>query len=100
MVCLSKEMDGLGIKDIASFNMFLLLNWKWRFITDGWALWKGILEHRYLSPLYNLVMTILCNDGDGGRKNDSILWQDIIALGFDKEKSLHKFFGNIIDTFG
>lgn len=40
------------------------------------------------------------NDGDGGHKNDSIWWMDIITLGFDKEKSLDQFVGNIIGTLG
>ena len=54
----------------------------------------------YSSSLSNLALTVLCNDGAGGLKNNYIWWRDIIALGFDKEKSLDQFVGNIIGTLG
>lgn len=52
----------------------------------------------YSSSLSNLSLTVLCNDRDGGLKNNSIWWRDIIALGFDNEKSLDQFVDNIIGT--
>ncbi|KAI5411930.1 hypothetical protein KIW84_056849 [Lathyrus oleraceus] len=75
-----------------------MLKWKWRFITDEVALWKGILEHMYSSPSSSLALVVMSNDGVGGRKYDYIWWRHIISLGYDKEKSSDLFVGNILGT--
>lgn len=97
-VCLPKEKRGLRIKDITYFNKSLMLKWKWRFITDEVALWKGILEHMYSAPSSSLALAVMSNDGVGGRKYDYIWWRHIISLGYDKEKSSDLFVGNILGT--
>lgn len=42
-VCLSREVGGLGVKDLDIFNLSLLGKWKWRFLVDKEAYWYRII---------------------------------------------------------
>jgi hypothetical protein len=42
-VCRSKEEGGLGVKDLAWFNLALLAKWRWRLLVDHGSLWKMVL---------------------------------------------------------
>ena len=46
-VCLPKEKEGLGIKDINTFNLALLAKWKWNLFQQQGALWARVLESKY-----------------------------------------------------
>ena len=39
-VCMSKEVGGLGVKDINSFNLSLLGKWKWNLFQQPEELWR------------------------------------------------------------
>ena len=47
MACESRELGGLGVKDIRLFNYALLEKWIWRLKTDKSVLWKEILDSKY-----------------------------------------------------
>ncbi|KAK2447294.1 hypothetical protein QL285_006665 [Trifolium repens] len=46
-VCRSKEEGGLGVKDLAWFNLALLAKWRWRLLVDHGSLWKMVLGAKY-----------------------------------------------------
>lgn len=37
----------LALKNLELFNIALLAKWKWCFLVDGDASWRGILVHKY-----------------------------------------------------
>lgn len=45
-VCMPKKEGDLGIKNLERFNCSLLAKWKWLFLVDENASWRGILTHR------------------------------------------------------
>lgn len=91
-----KEKGGLWIKDIASFNKYLLLKWKSRFITAKFVILKGIVDHRYSSS--SLALAVTRYDGAGDQKSNSIWWRDISSLSYDKVISF--FFYNLSCPLG
>lgn len=93
-----KEKGGLWIKDIASFNKYLLLKWKWRFITAKIVILKGIVEHRYSSS--SLALEVMRYDGAGGQNSNSIWWRDISSLSYDKVISSYFFVDNLSFPLG
>ena len=46
-VCVSREMGGLGIKDIKILNNALLIKWKWLMFHQSDQLWSRILVSKY-----------------------------------------------------
>ena len=46
-MCNPIEVGGLGIKNIAKFNLALLAKWKWRIGLDEVGVWKDIVQSRY-----------------------------------------------------
>jgi len=46
-VCMRKEVGGLGVKDINSFNLSLLWKWKWSLFQHQGELWARVLESKY-----------------------------------------------------
>ncbi|KAG4954205.1 hypothetical protein JHK87_039799 [Glycine soja] len=46
-VCVSREMGGLGIKDIKVLNNALLIKWKWLMFHQSDQLWSRILVSKY-----------------------------------------------------
>ena len=46
-VCLPKENEGLGIKDIPTFDLALLAKWKWNLFQHQGELWARVLESKY-----------------------------------------------------
>lgn len=51
-VLLSKDREGLGIRNLRLQNGSLLKKWLWRYTEEGNALWKEVIEAKYgeLSP--------------------------------------------------
>ena len=47
IICKTKEVGGLGIRDIQNFNTALLVKWKWRLGTEDNGLWKQVIESKY-----------------------------------------------------
>lgn len=46
-MCMRKEVGGLGVKDINSFNLSLLWKWKWNLFQHQGELWARVLESKY-----------------------------------------------------
>lgn len=52
-VCKSRDKSGLGVKNLALFNLSLLAKWRWRLLTDKDALWCKVLKAKYREALCN-----------------------------------------------
>jgi hypothetical protein len=70
-------LGGLGIKNLALFNLSLLCKWKWRCLNDDEATWHVLLKFRYGSFAENF----LCGEGKERLKKSSIWWRDLWSLG-------------------
>ena len=46
-VCLPRELGGLGIQNLASFNQALLGKWLWRFGHEATHLWQRVIAMKY-----------------------------------------------------
>lgn len=47
IVCRSKELGGLGVKNLGLFNVALLLKWAWRILDRCDGLWSQVLASKY-----------------------------------------------------
>ncbi|XP_058786284.1 uncharacterized protein LOC131660936 [Vicia villosa] len=72
-VCKAKEEGGLGIRDIETMNISLLMKWKWRILTEENTVWKDILKYRYHTPEVKMFV----NDDNVMNKKDSLWWRDL-----------------------
>lgn len=55
-VCKYKEAGGLGIRDINSMNVSLLMKWKWQILMEENAVWFNLLRFRYSNPELKMFM--------------------------------------------
>ena len=46
-VCLPRELGGLGIRNLASFNQALLGKWLWRYSPETIHLWQRVIAMKY-----------------------------------------------------
>jgi hypothetical protein len=76
-VSLPKFKGGLGVKNLALFNLALLSKWKWRCLDERNALWTELLNFRY----GHLPTKILGGTSPQTRTKESIWWKDILGLG-------------------
>ncbi|KAI5432802.1 hypothetical protein KIW84_020202 [Lathyrus oleraceus] len=93
-----REKGGMEIKDITMFNKSLLFKWKWIFLSENKALWKGIVEHRY--SLSSLPLKVFCNDEAVDFKTGSKWWRDLSSLCFDKVSCSDPFVDNLSCSLG
>ena len=47
IVCLDKEIGGLGVRRIREFNIHVLGKWWWRMLVKKESLWYKVLAARY-----------------------------------------------------
>ncbi|PNX71762.1 cysteine-rich receptor-like protein kinase, partial [Trifolium pratense] len=80
-ICLPKEEGGLGIKNLELFNVALLSKWKWRFLTEGEAVWSELLRFRYGHLPSSLLTRVLSVNGN----KESIWWKDVIGTAREGE---------------
>lgn len=64
-VCSSKEVGGLGVKDLRLFNRALLGKWRWRLLREKSSLWYRILSAKYNGSVH---------------ANDSLWWRDLCSM--------------------
>jgi hypothetical protein len=43
-----KRKETCGIKDLNTFNLSLLVKWRWRLLVDKEAQWIGVLRAKYM----------------------------------------------------
>jgi hypothetical protein len=43
-----KRKETCGIKDLNTFNLSLLVKWRWRLLVDKEAQWIGVLRAKYI----------------------------------------------------
>lgn len=46
-ICKSKSAEGLGVRDLESFNLTLLGKWWWRYLCEGEKLWVRVIDSLY-----------------------------------------------------
>lgn len=46
-VCLPKDKEGLGVKNIELFNISLFMKWEWRTMNDRSSIWSSLIGFRY-----------------------------------------------------
>lgn len=46
-VCKNKNIGGLGIRDLGSFNIVLIRKWMWRLINEPNSIWVTVLKSKY-----------------------------------------------------
>jgi len=49
IICKSKSVGGLRVKDLRCFNLVFLGKWKWRLQKEGEGVWRDILGSKYES---------------------------------------------------
>jgi hypothetical protein len=59
------------------FNIALLSKWKWRFLTDGEAIWSDLLRFRY----GHLPSAVLRDEPILQGTKASTWWKDVIGIG-------------------
>jgi hypothetical protein len=67
-VCNSKEIGGLGVRDLRVFNIALLGKWWWRIRNEKESLWYKVLEQKYGNSL------------EERNKCRSSWWRDLIPI--------------------
>jgi hypothetical protein len=82
-ICLPRGKGGLGVKTLELFNLALLSKLKWRFLSEGEAMWADLLRF-----IYGHIPSILMGSASftSGAK-DSLWWKDVIGSGrgFEEE---------------
>lgn len=77
VVCLPKELGGLGVKNLEWFNLALLGKWGWRLLTERDSLWSCILRSKYGS--FSKVVES-CKVRRVWGKGLSTWWRDIVKF--------------------
>jgi hypothetical protein len=76
VVCLPKEVGGLGVRDVSVVNLSLLAKWRWRLLGTNNAIWKVVLLERYGPKVEDLI-----EDGESvWPRNASRWWKDVVSL--------------------
>jgi len=70
-VCLTKEYEGLGVKQLREFNSALLGKWCWRMLMDREGLWYRVLAARYGEEAGTLEV---------GGQSGSLWWTELVKL--------------------
>jgi len=66
-VCLKKEDDRLGVRQLREFNLALLGKWCWKMLVDRGGFWYRVLTARYGEEAVRLEVARIKNGiGDGG----------------------------------
>src|SRR3954470_17804214 len=76
-VNLSFDKGGLGVKNIALFNLALLFKWRWKILQGTDSLWFSILKARYGDLSYKML------SGDKGlspTSSCSFWWRDLVNI--------------------
>ncbi|XP_019418518.1 PREDICTED: uncharacterized protein LOC109329295 [Lupinus angustifolius] len=89
VVCKSKELGGLGVKDLFRFNLALLGKWRWRRLQDKDALWVKVINSKY--GLEWLSHPNICS---------SRWWRDLGKVGSSGEDSGGWFVDNVWKDIG
>lgn len=87
MICREKDVGGLGIRDLKTFNYALLEKWLWRLKTEGDSLWVRVLREKYG------VETGAVNEG-GSR--ESKWWRDLHNLENENSGLKHNWFTDMV----
>ncbi|MCH93938.1 putative ribonuclease H protein, partial [Trifolium medium] len=77
-ICLSKNLGGLGIKNLEAFNISFLSEWKWRFLVDANSIWYDLLTCRY----GNLCEAVTGADTGSAKNQQSLWWRNLVALSY------------------
>jgi hypothetical protein len=69
VVCLRKEYEGLGVREMREFNTVLLGKWCWRMLVNIAGFWYRVLVARYGEEDERLMV--------GGRSGSS-WWMEVV----------------------
>lgn len=93
-LCQPLKEEGLGFKELCSFNRALLSKWVWRFLREDSSLWKKIIISRHGAPPWE-------SKGQGQMRCDSRAsgwWKKVLGM-VDGEGDKW-FWDNLIRTSG
>jgi hypothetical protein len=77
VVCQSKRLGGLGIRDLRTMNISLLAKWRWRLLQDDHALWKAVLKSKYGDAVIGRVEM----GEESTPWHSSTWWRDLCSIG-------------------
>ncbi|XP_019427156.1 PREDICTED: uncharacterized protein LOC109335476 [Lupinus angustifolius] len=89
VVCKSKELGGLGVRDLSRFNLALLGKWRWRRLQDKEAFWVKVINLKY-------GLEWLSHPNN----STSRWWRDLGKLGSSVEDSGGWFVDNVWKDIG
>lgn len=75
-LCRENEDGGLGVRDIETMNVSLLMKWKCRILTEDNTVQKNILKFIYANPEVKMFV----NEDKMLNKRDSIWWRNLMLI--------------------
>ncbi|XP_028113211.1 uncharacterized protein LOC114311295 [Camellia sinensis] len=86
VVSKNKNLGGLGLRRIKSFNQCLLLKWWWRFGVENKSLWKEVICSKYVSLDGRWTPQLI--------SRESKIWSDIIQAVMSNPELHHFYISN------
>ncbi|GAU36594.1 hypothetical protein TSUD_362640 [Trifolium subterraneum] len=94
LVCKSKEVGGLGVRDVRLVNINLLTKWRWRLLESEDGLWKDVIRSKY----GDATTTSLFLGVEVIPWYASTWWRDICSMGINLNINL--FAQQMVRKFG
>jgi hypothetical protein len=94
VVCLPKNKGGLGVRDVRVVNISLLAKWRWRLLTNDFAVWKEVIKGKYGdSAVGRTVIVEECIPWYA-----SLWWKDVCSIGTNLNNNW--FAQNVVKKLG
>jgi hypothetical protein len=94
VVCLPKNKGGLGVRDVRVVNISLLAKWRWRLLTNDFAVWKEVIKSKYGDMVVGKPMVV----NNCIPWYSSLWWKDVCSIGTNLNNNW--FAQNVVKKLG